>query len=343
VEFKGVASGPWKAALAFGVVAVVLAFLYWLQQVLLLAFLALLLAILLHTLAGVGIRYLKMSRPVAVVLAAVIFIVGVLGTLSLLAVPVMQQGTALMKALPERMSFLTRKVEEYREEFPWLRSVLPSTKAQPPSDKEGPKPVEVAKTAFFTVSTAMEAAGAALATFFLGLFLAWDPERWLKGLAEVGPKGSRAWRMELYTKVASALKNYLFTVGIYMVMMGALWTVGLWLIGIDYPLLFGVIGGLVEVVPYVGPLIGLVPPLIVAITLGPMKVIFVVVLYAILHIVEGYILVPYILHRREHLPPPLVVLSILAFGSVFGVLGVILAVPLGMAGYVWGCETIYND
>lgn len=148
--------------------------------------------------------------------------------------------------------------------------------------------------------------------------------------------------MDLYSKVASALQNYLFTVGIYMVVMGALWSVGLWLIGIDYPLLFGVIGGLVEVVPYVGPLIGLVPPLIVAITLGPMKVGFVLVLYALLHIVEGYILVPYLLHRQEHLPPPLVVLSILAFGSVFGVLGVILAVPLGMAGYVLAKETIYE-
>jgi predicted PurR-regulated permease PerM len=74
-----------------------------------------------------------------------------------------------------------------------------------------------------------------------------------------------------------------------------------------------------------------------------MKVLLVVLLYAVLHIVEGYILVPYLLHRQEHLPPPLVVLSILVFGSLFGVLGVILAVPLGMAGYVLAQETVYES
>ncbi len=69
----------------------------------------------------------------------------------------------------------------------------------------------------------------------------------------------------------------------------------------------------------------------------------VALLYAVLHILEGYILVPYVLHERERFPPPLVVLSILVAGTMFGVLGVLLSVPLGTTVYFWAKETVYKS
>jgi predicted PurR-regulated permease PerM len=341
VESNGTASGQLKTAFFFAMAAATLVLLYWLQTVLLLGFVAVLLGIMLDALAVRLVRYSKLPRGVCVVLAALVFILAVLGGASLIAVPLMREGTHLMQSIPEKASILTRHAERYRQEFPWLKHFVPSMDTQSaPESQSAPK--ELAKKTLFTISAITEWSATALATFFLGLFLAWNPERWLRGVAGLWPDQAGDRYVALLRKIASALRSYLFALGIYMVAMASLWALGLWLIGMDYALLFGLIGGVVEIVPYLGPLIGFIPPLLFGLTLGPMKVLYLVLLYIVLHIVEGYILVPYLMHEREHLPPPLVVFAILAFGALFGVLGVVVAVPLGMAGYVLLNEIVYK-
>jgi predicted PurR-regulated permease PerM len=334
----GISTGRAKTVFLLGIVAVVIAFLFWLQKVVLLAFLALLIAIVLDAIARPGARFLKMPRGLAIIVGAILFLGIVVGTLSLLIMPLAQEGAAFQKTLPQRTANLNKKVTEYRENFPWMKRILPDPNQEPSSASAN----EVAKKAVGTASAIFGGLVDGLAVFFLAIYFAWDPDRWLRGVAELWPRGSPETRIDLMRKLGSALRSYLFAIGIYIVAMGTLWTLGLWLIGIPYPLLFGTIGGVVEIVQYIGPMIGLIPPLLVAMTMGTTKVIYVLLLYALLHIVEGYILVPYLMHRKEHLPPPIVVLSILAFGTVFGLLGVLLAIPLGTVGYVLANELIYK-
>jgi predicted PurR-regulated permease PerM len=276
-----------------------------------------------------------------VVLSALLLLVSVAAALTLLLIPLVREGTDLVQSLPRILAKVDERVEQYRHDFPWLERVWPSHPA--PAQGEGAsKAPQIAKKALFTLSSVIEGGATALAVFFLGLFLAWNPERWLRGVAELWPGAPVEERIELLRKIGVGLRSYLFTLAVYIVLMGAAWALGLWLIGIRYPLLFGAIGGLAEVVPYVGPMVGLLPPLLIAVSAGPGKILAVVVLYAILHIVEGYLLVPFLMHRGTHLPPPIVVLSILVFGTLFGALGVVLAVPLGTAAYVWVNETVYG-
>jgi predicted PurR-regulated permease PerM len=60
-----------------------------------------------------------------------------------------------------------------------------------------------------------------------------------------------------------------------------------------------------------------------------------------LHVVEGYLLIHNVMQRGTHLPSPVVILSILVFGTLFGTLGIVLAAPLGTAIYGWLNETVY--
>lgn len=330
-------SGRARTAFFFAVAIIAVALLYWLQTVLLLAFLGLLIAIVLDAIARPGIRFLKMPRGVAVTIAAGIFVVVIVGTLALLIVPLMQERNEFMQALPEKLENVSNRIEQYRRDFPSLKSILPTLKGDSKADA-----TTVASNAVGTASSVVEWTMEALATFFLAIYLAWNPERWLRGVAELWPRGSPENRIALYRKIGDALRSYLFSIAVYIIAMGSLWTVGLWLIGIPYALLFGTIGGLVEIAPYIGPVLGLIPPLIFSATLGTKTVLYVVGLYVLLHIIEGYVLVPYLMHRREHLPPPVVLLSILACGAVFGVMGVIVAVPLGTVIYVLADETIYQ-
>jgi predicted PurR-regulated permease PerM len=268
-------------------------------------------------------------------------LIALAAALALIVVPLAKEGTELMKALPTTMARFDSRIEPYRREFPWLERLLP-VQSSPEAGAKAAQAPALAKKAIMTASAALEGGATALAVFFLGLFLAWDPERWLRGVVELWPGPAVEERIELLRKVGGGLRTYLLTLGITMVLMAAAWAGGLWIIGIKYSLLFGAIAGLAEVVPYVGPMLGLIPPLLVSFTGGTGKVLYVLLLYAILHVVEGYILVPYIMQRGTHLPPPLVVFSILVFGTLFGTLGVILAVPLGTVIYLWVNERVYT-
>ena len=329
-----------KAAFAFALAAATLVLAYWLRTDLLLGFLAIVLAVLLDAVAEFGIRFLRLRRGIAVVLATILFLLTVGAALTLIAVPLARQGTDFVQKLPKRVARLEGWAEHYRREFPWLERFWPESQNQSPAKLQAP---ELAKKAIITASATLEWMATALATFFLALFLALNPERWLQGVAGLGPGPGTARRIALLRRMGQGLRSYLLMTGLYVVLMGAAWTLGLWAIGIDYPLLFGAIGGMAEVVPYVGPMVGLVPPLLLALTAGKVKILEVLGLYAVLHVLEGYALVPFLMHRREHLPSPLVVLSVLMCGRLFGTLGVVLALPLATAGYLLAVETLYPE
>ena len=335
MDWRKILVSPWKTAFAFAVAAIAVILTLRAQSVLLISFLGLLLGVLMDAVAGLGIRWLRLPRPVGVILAAILFLGAIAGTLILVASPLISQGTELVHSLPQKTAGLSQRLEQYRKQYPFLDRFLPQeNSAKNNSSQSSGKSSEVAKKAVGVVSGAFEGAARALATFFLALFLAWDPERWIWGVAQLWPRQVMARRVALFRCIGGALRSYLISIGIAIIAMAVMWSLGLWLIGVEYALLFGVIAGIVEVVPYIGPLLGAVPPFLYALSAGGSKAIYVLLLYAVLHILEGYILVPYVLQEREKLPPPLVVLSILLAGELFGLLGVLLAVPLGTVAYV---------
>ncbi len=307
------------------------------RDVLVLVAIGVVLGVMLDAVAAFGQRRLRMHRAPAVVVAALLFLMVVIGMLVTVAVPIVEQGAELAAFVERKLPDLQRRLER---DYPSLLRLFPPMAESPADQNQVPKSA-VAKAAVVSAANALGWLADALATFFLGLFLAWDPPRWIRGIAGLWGTGPPGRRIELVCTVVDALRSYLFVLMVYIFAMAAMWTLGLWLIGIDYPLVFGAIGGLAEIVPYLGPLIALLPPLIFATTLGVTHIAAMIALYVVLHILEGYVLVPYVLHRREHLPPPLVVLSILVFGALLGPLGVVIALPLGLVCYVLAEELVY--
>jgi predicted PurR-regulated permease PerM len=328
-------------AIYFAVAAGALVLLYWLSEVILLAFVAVLIAILLDLMASFGRNWLRLPHGAAVIISALALVAVLAGAAALLTVPLLRESTGFFDTFKKESAELSEKMSAWKLDYPWLAEVLPNFE-EPPKPSDQPSASGVAKKALLTLSAVIDFGANALAVFFLAIFLAWSPARWLRGAAELGPRETVEARMDLYRRIGGALRSYLLTYGIYILAMGTLWGLGLWLIGIDYFLVFGVLGGLVEVAPYVGPFIGLIPPLIMSLLTVPDKAIYVLLLYVVLHIIEGYMLVPWLMHEREHLPPPIIVLSLLGCGAVFGLLGVLLAVPIGTTAYVIANETIYR-
>jgi len=116
--------------------------------------------------------------------------------------------------------------------------------------------------------------------------------------------------------------------------MGVLVTLGLTACGVKYALLLGVIAGIAELVPMVGPIIGFVPAALLALATSPVKLLLVVILYAGLHLLENNVLVPRIMGRQMDLHPLTVIIAMMVGAQVFGLIGLLLALPATAAGKI---------
>ncbi|MGE6629130.1 AI-2E family transporter [Bacillus sp. NPDC077027] len=110
-------------------------------------------------------------------------------------------------------------------------------------------------------------------------------------------------------------------------LIGGAATIVLWLFHIPYPLVLGLIIGATNVIPYFGPIIGAVPALMIAFTISTKSVIIVIVTVAVLQFLESNVLSPIIVGRSLHMHPVVIMLALLAGGELFGLIGMILAVP----------------
>jgi len=113
-------------------------------------------------------------------------------------------------------------------------------------------------------------------------------------------------------------------------MTGVLYAV----VGLPSPLLLAIIAGLAEAIPLVGPILGAIPAVFVAASLGPDRVVIVAIVYVVIQIVESNVLVPTIMRNTIGLSPFLVLVSLLAGAAVGGIVGAFLAVPIVAAAEV---------
>jgi predicted PurR-regulated permease PerM len=174
----------------------------------------------------------------------------------------------------------------------------------------------------------------------IGLFLAADPCLYRRGALRLLPSDMRPRFAATLDALAVALRHWLAGVLVSMVCIGALIWVGLWLLGIPLALSIGFLGGLLEFVPYLGPIASAIPAILVAFTQGPLLAAEVTALYLLVHAIEGYILVPLIQRRAVALPPALGLIAVVIFGMLFGPLGVIFAHPL-MVSVISVVENLY--
>ncbi|HEX7063791.1 MAG TPA: AI-2E family transporter [Bacillales bacterium] len=109
--------------------------------------------------------------------------------------------------------------------------------------------------------------------------------------------------------------------------LGLIATIALWLLGVPYYVLLGVVIGITDIVPYFGPILGAIPAAFVAVTVSWKMLIFVIVLIFILQFIEGNLLSPFIVGRSLHMHPIFIIFALFLGGEVAGLLGLLLAVP----------------
>lgn len=133
---------------------------------------------------------------------------------------------------------------------------------------------------------------------------------------------------EYLEELDTSVKTFVKTTLIIMLIMASLSTISFLIAGLDYPLLFGVIIAITNVIPYLGPYIGGAFPVLYALIDSPSLAVIILVIVVIIQVIESDIISPYLHGKRNDINPVLVIFGLVFFGKIFGVIGMILSVPL---------------
>ena len=185
----------------------------------------------------------------------------------------------------------------------------------------------VAGRASTAASKLMDAIVGAAIILFSGLYLAAAPSPYQRGLLRLVPMAARRRTAEVMFAVGYTLRWWLLGQLLSMTVVGVLMGVGLAVLGVPLAFALGVLAGLFEFVPTIGPVIGLVPALLLALAEDPRTALYVLILYGIVQTVESYLLTPLVQERVLALPPVVTIATQVLFGWTLGAVGLLVAVP----------------
>ncbi|MFT8730484.1 MAG: AI-2E family transporter [Acetobacter fabarum] len=178
------------------------------------------------------------------------------------------------------------------------------------------------------LGSAFGAIGTLVVVLIAGLYFAMSPATYANGLLRLVPEERRPVIRQLLLRAGQTLWAWVAGQSLDMLVVGTLSGIGLWFIGVPLALALGVLAGMCNFIPYIGAIMGAVPALLLALSLGTRETIMVAVLYSVIQFFEGNVLAPVIQRHAVQMPPALTVLSQTLFGAILGFPGLIFASPL---------------
>lgn len=319
-----------KVLITVGVVTatILLLIILWeIVQVLLLIFAGILLAILLRGMSSWVSRLTKLPIGWSLLLVVLVVMAVIGASFWRLTPSVASQINELLDQLPKSVA----RLEDHLTKHDWGKVLLKRVPAPQAWTKNFDDLLKEAKL-FFSVTFGFLASS--VLVLFVGLFLSVNPELYVDGIVRLVPRGKRNRARQILHTLSFTLHWWMIGRFFDMVMVGSMSGIGLWLLGIPLALTFALLAGFLTFIPYVGPLVSAVPPILLAIPLGLDRAFYVILLYIGIHTIDSYLIMPLVQQQTVLLPPVLTLVVQIAFGVQLGILGVLLATPIGAAGLV---------
>ncbi len=193
----------------------------------------------------------------------------------------------------------------------------------------------------FLSSTVQVVAGL-LIIIFLSIYIAVDPEMYHRGIMLLFPRPQRRRAGEVLSAIAAVLKKWLVTQLVAMLTIGAVTTILLLALRVKAAFALGLLAGLFEFIPTVGPIVSALPAIAMAFLDSPEKALSVGIAYVGIQFFENHLLIPLLMKGGINLPPALTVFSQALMAMMFGFLGLMCAVPL-LAATVVAVKMLYVE
>ena len=270
----------------------------------------------------------KLNRNVAAAAVVLSTVILLLGIFAWTAPTLIEQSADLRNRLPEAVS----KFEL------WLNSKVPDllNAIAPPTD-DGSSRIVAAVTAhaptltnfaFGVLQSPLVVAAGIVMVVFLALYIAADPDVYRRGALLLVPIARRERVDALLHALGHTLRTWFATQLIAMVVIGAVTTILLAVLGVRAAFPLGVLAGIFEFVPNVGPMLAAIPAVLMGFVDSPQKALLVGGVYWAIQFLENNLLIPYLMKEQLDLPPALTLIAQVVMAFVFGFLGLFVAIPL---------------
>lgn len=300
-------------------------FLLWhLRILVVMLFASVVVATVFRTIAGPLERRTPLSENAAVAVAILIVFSMIGIVVWLFGSEIARQASTLSNRLPDAITSLEQLLARWglsEELRGWLAA---------PSPEGGSVFSSVMR---FLVSLSSGIADT-LVVLFGGIFLALQPRVYKIGAMKLFPRSRRRLMIDAMGDSEQALQLWLKAQVISMTVVGVLTAFGLWLIGVPSWLVLGLLAFALDFVPFAGPIIAAIPGVLVALATSPELALWAILVYVVVQQLEGNVVYPLVQQWAVEIPAVVLLFALLAFGTLFGVIGVIFAAPMTVVTYV---------
>ncbi|HZI76551.1 MAG TPA: AI-2E family transporter [Gemmatimonadales bacterium] len=309
---------------------VVVALLLRTIDVLLVIFLAIILAVYLNAVSGFLQRRFGVPDSLGLVAAVLLTLGGLTGVIFLIIPAVASQVQDLIANLPRFLSDLDVSINRLLSRVPVLRRGV--------TDGTTPGVLATSLNEVFGflrgalvpyLKGGVELIIETVSVFVMALYMARNPGIYVEGVIGLIPPSRRPLGRVILYDLKLTLHAWVVGQIISMVLLAVLTTLGLWALGVPYFLAFGVFAGIAAIVPFFGTLFStVVPALLVLGVNGLPKAVAVILLGIGVHLIEANFVAPIVMERQVNLPPVITIAGVLLIGKLFGLAGLIIAVPI---------------
>lgn len=192
------------------------------------------------------------------------------------------------------------------------------------------------------LSSTLEVVSGLFIIIFLSVYIAADPAMYRRGIMHLFPHGRRERMASVLSAVAAVLRRWLITQLIAMLTIGVVSTIVLAVLGVKAAFALGLLSGLFEFIPTVGPIVSSLPAIAMGFLDSPEKAASVAIAYIGIQFLENHLLIPLLMKGGINIPPVLTILSQALMAILFGFLGLMCAVPL-LAAVITAVKMLYVE
>ncbi len=300
----------------------------------LVAFAAMLFAILLDGIGRIITRFIPMPRTLAILTSVAIIGVVLLGGFTAGGTRVVEQAPQLQQTIQKELNQLQHFLKEKGINTGQLLGSGSSA-----SSSMGK--MAISKITHYA-SVPIGIVADLVVIIVAGVYFAARPRTYLNSVVRLFPPAKQSRMREVFFGIGFAMRRWFAGRILAMIVIGVLVTVGLLLMGVQLAFLLGFIAGVLTFVPYLGAVVSAIPAILVGLLQGPLTALYVALLFLVAHILEGYILIPFIQERQVSMAPGYLILAQLLGGLIAGVMGVLLATPIAVTITI-AVQTLYLE
>lgn len=314
-------------------VSVILGFwlLYRFNQVVFILFIAIVMGTVLRPVVT-WLHQRGLSRTISMLLVYLVLGSLFVGFVLLLFPLIVEQSTTIAAAVPGYYHSLRTWAVNYPNQFivslskflpVTLPTLIPSAVQQ-----TGQEVVASAGQALSYISQAARAGFIAIVILVLVFYWTLDGPRIIQSFLLLVPQDQRESISELLSSMETKVGSYIAGQGLLCLIIGMLSLVAYLIVGLPNALVLALLAGVLEALPMIGPLLGAIPAALVALSIGPDKLIWIIVTTIIIQQLENSLLVPRVMGKAVGVNPFVTLLAIFAFSSLFGIAGALMAIPM---------------